>query len=56
MRQVDCLCGLTLNGTDDGELDRLAHEHVQEHHPKDGISDEFIADHIARNAKDSESV
>jgi predicted small metal-binding protein len=50
---VDCLCGLTLSGTDDGELDRLAHGHVDEHHPDDGISDEFIANHIAQNAKDS---
>src|SRR5438309_5849727 len=37
MRQVDCLCGLTLSGADDAELDRLAHEHVAEHHPNDGI-------------------
>jgi predicted small metal-binding protein len=53
MRQVDCLCGLTLSGADDRELDRLAHEHVEQHHPDDGISDQFIADHIAQNAKDS---
>jgi predicted small metal-binding protein len=53
MRQVDCPCGRTLTGTDDTELDRLAHEHVAEHHPNDGISDEFIANHIAQNAKDS---
>jgi predicted small metal-binding protein len=51
MRQVECLCGLELRGTDDGELDRLAHDHVAEHHPNDGISDEFIA----KNAKDSAS-
>jgi predicted small metal-binding protein len=46
---------LTLNGSDDAELDRLAHEHVEQHHPNDGISDEFIADHIANNARDSVS-
>jgi predicted small metal-binding protein len=55
MRQVDCPCGRTLTGADDAELDRLAHEHVAEHHPDDGISDEFIANHIAQNAKDSAS-
>lgn len=53
MRQVDCLCGLTLNGSDDAELDQRAHEHVEQHHQNDGISDEFIADHIAKNARDS---
>jgi predicted small metal-binding protein len=55
MRQVDCLCGLTLSGADDAELDRLAHEHVAEHHPNDGIGDDFIAQHIADNARDSAS-
>lgn len=55
MRQVECLCGLKLTGTDDAELDRLAHEHVDEHHPDDGISDEFIANHIAQNAKEAAS-
>ncbi len=53
MRQVDCLCGLRLTGNDDADLDRLAHEHVAEHHPNDGIGDEFIANHIAQNAKDA---
>jgi hypothetical protein len=28
---------------------------VAEHHPDDGISDEFIANHIAQNARDSAS-
>jgi len=28
---------------------------VAEHHPNDGISDEFIANHIAQNAKESVS-
>jgi hypothetical protein len=55
MRQVDCPCGRTLTGEDDAALDRLAHDHVAEHHPDDGISDEFIADHIARNAREAVS-
>jgi predicted small metal-binding protein len=55
VRQVDCVCGLTLSGADDAELDRLAHEHVTEHHPNDGIGDDFIAKHIADNAKESAS-
>ena len=55
MRQVDCPCGTTLTGTDDRDLDRIAHEHVSQHHPNDEISDEFIANHIAQNARDSAS-
>jgi hypothetical protein len=55
MRQVDCPCGQTLTGADDTELDRLAHHHVAQHHPNDGITDEFIASHIAENATDSVS-
>jgi hypothetical protein len=51
----DVHAGPTLSGTDDAELDRLAHEHVAEHHPDDGIGDEFIAKHNADNAKDSAS-
>ena len=55
MRQVNYLCGLTLNGRVDAELDQLAHEHVEQHHPNDGISDDLIADHIAKNARNSVS-
>jgi predicted small metal-binding protein len=53
MRQVDCPCGRTLTGADDADLDRLAHDHVAKDHPNDGITDEFIANHIAQNAKDA---
>jgi predicted small metal-binding protein len=55
MRQVDCPCGRTLTGADDAELNRIAHEHAAQDHPDEGISDEFLANHIAQNARDAVS-
>jgi hypothetical protein len=53
MREVDCPCGITLTGADDQDLNRLAHEHVDQDHIGEGISDEFISNHIAQNARDA---
>jgi predicted small metal-binding protein len=52
-RIVDCPCGITLSAADDGELFRLGRQHADEHHRDDGITDEFIRDHVAQNARDS---
>jgi hypothetical protein len=48
---LDCPCGITLTGADDDELFRLGREHADTHHPDDGITDDFIRDHVAANAR-----
>ena len=53
-RSVGCPCGITLTGSNDEELFRLGRRHADEHHPDDGITDDFIRDHVAANAVDSE--
>ena len=55
-REVEGPCGAILSGADDEELFRLGRQHADAHHPADGISDEFIRDHVARNACDSAGV
>jgi hypothetical protein len=52
-RTVDCPCGVVLSGADDDELFRLGREHVDEHHPDENISNEFIREHIASSARNA---
>ena len=52
-RELDCPCGLTLTGTDDEDLFRKGRDHADEHHPTDGITDEFIREHVRANACDA---
>jgi predicted small metal-binding protein len=54
-RIVDCPCGITLTGADNEELFRFGREHADAHHPNDGITDDFIREHIAQNSRDSVS-
>jgi predicted small metal-binding protein len=53
MREMQCPCGITLTGADDTELVRRGREHADEHHPGDNISDDFIREHVATNARDA---
>ena len=52
-RALDCPCGLTLTGTDDDDLFREGRAHADEHHANDGITDEFIREHVRANARDA---
>lgn len=52
-RELDCPCGLTLTGSDDEDLFRGGRAHADEHHPNDGITDEFIREHVRANARDA---
>jgi hypothetical protein len=54
MRTVPCPCGITLTGADDQELFRLGRKHADEHHASDNITDDFIRQHIADNARDAQ--
>jgi predicted small metal-binding protein len=56
MRTLACPCGITLTGADDDELFRLGREHADTHHPTDNISDEFIRQHVAANARAADAV
>jgi hypothetical protein len=56
MRTVACPCGITITGGDDEELLRLGRQHADAHHPDDNITDDFIRQHVAANAYDSEPV
>lgn len=53
MRVIDCPCGHRLDGADDGELFRLAKEHMTEHHPEMDRSDEQIRERVAADARDA---
>jgi hypothetical protein len=53
-RSVQCPCGITLTGSDDEELFRLGRQHADEHHPDDNITDEFIREHVQKNARDAQ--
>jgi len=53
MRTLDCPCGITFTGADSEELFRLGRQHADTHHPDDNISDEFIREHVATNARDA---
>jgi hypothetical protein len=52
-RVLDCPCGLTLTGSDDEDLFRKGRAHADEHHADDGITDDFIRQHVAANARDA---
>lgn len=54
-RLLDCPCGLTLSGTDDEDLYRKGRAHADEHHPNDGITDDFIREHVRANAREAEN-
>jgi predicted small metal-binding protein len=51
MRAVECPCGLTLSGADDAELFDKARAHADRDH--EGITDDFIREHISSNATTS---
>ena len=53
-RSLPCPCGVTLTGSDDEELFRLGRQHADEHHPDDNITDDFIRDHVQKNARDAQ--
>jgi hypothetical protein len=52
-RELACPCGITLTGADDEELFLRGRQHADEHHPDDNITDEFIRDHVATNARNA---
>jgi len=52
MRTLLCPCGIELTGSDDEELFRLGREHADAHHADDNITDQFIREHVASNARD----
>jgi len=54
MRILDCPCGITLSGADDDELFQIGRQHADDHHPNDGITDDFIREHVTANARDAE--
>ncbi|MGH3030711.1 MAG: DUF1059 domain-containing protein [Gaiellaceae bacterium] len=52
MRAIECPCGHRLEGADDEELFRLARQHVEEHHPDMGRSDEQLRARVAADGYD----
>jgi hypothetical protein len=52
MRVIDCPCGHRLEGADDGELFRLAREHVDRDHPEMQRTDEDLRRRVAADAYD----
>ena len=53
MRSLNCPCGITLTGANDDELFQVGRQHADEHHPADNITDDFIRQHVAENARDA---
>ena len=53
MRIIDCPCGHRLGGADDGELFRLAREHVDRDHPEMRRTDQQLWERIRADAYDS---
>lgn len=51
-RDLDCPCGITLSGPDDNDLFASGRQHADTHHRDDGMTDDFIRAHVARNARD----
>ena len=51
-RIIDCPCGHKLVGEDDGELLRLAREHVDRDHPEMSRTDEELRARVAADARD----
>ena len=52
MRAIECPCGHHLEGADDGELFRLAREHVDRDHPEMQRTDAQLRERIAADAYD----
>ena len=42
-------------GADDDDLFRKGRAHADEHHPTDGITDDFIREHVRANARDAKA-
>jgi len=52
MGAIECPCGHHLEGADDDELFRLAHEHVDRDHPEMKRSDDDLRARVAADAYD----
>jgi predicted small metal-binding protein len=52
-RTIDCPCGHTLTGKDDGELFAMAKQHVREHHTDSTRSEDEIRQLVAQMARDA---
>jgi hypothetical protein len=52
MRTVEGPCGVVLSGAHD-ELYRLRREHAHEHDADEGITDDYLPEHIRANARDA---
>lgn len=50
MRAIDCPCEHRLEGADDEELFRLAHEHVDRDHPEMQRTDNELRERVAADA------
>ena len=55
-RVIECPCGHQLRGADDGELLRLARQHVTEHHPDMRRTDDELRQLIRERARDEVAV
>jgi len=51
-RIIDCPCGHTLRGADDGDLFRLAREHVDRDHPEMTRTDDELRARVAADARE----
>jgi hypothetical protein len=56
MRAIDCPCGHRLEGADDAEPFRLAHEHIDRDHPEMQRTDEQIRQRVAADPYEVEAV
>jgi rhodanese-related sulfurtransferase len=52
MRAIECPCGHHLEGVDDGQLFRLARDHVDRAHPEMQRTDEQLRERVAADAYD----
>lgn len=52
-RSIACRCGTTLVGSDDEELVTLARGHVQQAHPRLGLTDDQLRTLIVAGARDA---
>ena len=50
MRAIDCPCGHRVEGGDDGELFRLAKQHIAEDHPDMERTDDQLRERVAADA------
>ena len=54
MRAIDCPCGHQLQAADDEQLFQRCREHIDQHHPDMGRTDEQIRQRVAADAYDVE--